>query len=270
MNTNSSTENIENPESQDTGLNLPTWLKDQNTNETFDNLIEKGGSDNVEDHDSIRNDPSGSGWQKEVSGIVTGSTKPIVLKEYKWESDFTHNGNPDDKALPEWLDLVIETEEEKDTTQIKLNPVIYKENPLKGLRSDPLNSIADEQSLEEGNPNSTSLSRESEITPETQPFFMNIIEENHLERKQGLKNPKIEILKNLLAQGDLEQIPVLGQEIIKDKSSIEELSDLLVLWLTDNQGSIRIWHLLGDAYMHLNEPSKALKAYSKASQLLAQ
>ncbi|MCJ7694447.1 MAG: hypothetical protein MUO40_03390 [Anaerolineaceae bacterium] len=275
-NNDNASEDLEKEHPQEPYLDLPTWLKDKQGNNSIDNLIVNDKADNAEDLNSTGNHPTGSGWQKEVESIVKESTKPITLDgsqaakpKSNNELDSTEKYIPDDNSLPEWLDLVVETEEDKITTQLNLNTIRSGEDFSKDSGSISFNAITGLESSSHDEFNSTPLTQTSEQALDTQPLFMNIAEGTTSPKDEQLKDFRLDLIENLLLRAETDKVSALGQELIKDTKFVEELSELLLFWLTDNPDSVEMWHLLGDAYMHLNRPTKAVKAYSKATQLLS-
>jgi len=270
------------PEDADSGnpldpqTDLPTWLKDKNGNQSTDNLIENGIIAKSESDSAFVSDPSNSGWHKEVESIVTESTKPIILDESQGvkqdiinEIDSVNKCILDENTLPEWLDLVIETEEERNTTQLNLTSLIKGEDAIDDSERNLSVTISEMQSSAHKEISSTPSMQNLDLPTDTKPLFINIIEGNLSSLDGEIKDFRLDLIENLLLRAETDKVTALGQELIKEKKSVEELSELLANWLTDNPNSVGIWHLLGDAFMHLNRPSKALKAYTEATQLLS-
>jgi len=195
-----------------------------------------------------------------------------------------------DKELPEWLNKVIHSSEEKETSKITLSdPNHVSKNTLahdlNSLDIDNYHKIQIANILSEDNAQTeenkkvnvidSALHGESAVSYsllKTKPAFIEILDfinDQHVNKPIETMDPQLEPLRLALLKDDIKEVINKTNDLITQETFLDNVINMLQSWLENHPDSHEIWQLLGDAFMHSDQAAKAVEAYSRSSQLFS-
>lgn len=218
------------------------------------------------------------GWQKESINDFDDIENPSIsnlIDSVSTENDDTEiqqGSFPDSELeiekmasiLPKWLENVVEAEELKDTTKLKI-----KRDSSLDFIEEIISATEDVHGSQPANELLSSISTQDLHTSDTRPTFIQIISGDQVDENKNAAEQVFPELIELLRSMQTAQAYKLGQQLILDKDNLDLLIGYLSDWLTQFPNTSDIWHLLGDAQMRNDQPSEAIKAFAEAKRLIS-